>query len=282
MRDTLSGRLLMTALACLPLLPLDAARGQSASSREQSFQTYRERVEPILTRARRGHGPGLSACVACHAHAGTPLRLEPLQEDGNGRVFWSEASSRRNFEVVTRLVVAGNPDGSRLLRKPLADSAGGAPFHVGGKFWNSRNDPEWRVLAEWVRAGGMPPPARERPVLDFEFFQNCVQRIFLDKREGHVECIHCHGSGERGFAQTLPEGRTYWTADESRQNFAIVRRYVEPGSPLMSRFLTHPLSPKAGGDHMHAGGRRWPSQDDPEWRMLAAWVRGEATPCVTR
>ena len=34
---------------------------------------------------------------------------------------------------------------------------------------------------------------------------------------------------------------------------------------------------EAGGDYAHNGGRRWTSQDDPEWQMLAAWVRGERT-----
>ncbi len=83
----------------------------------------------------------------------------------------------------------------------------------------------------------------------------------------------------RGFARTIPDGRADWNEEESRQNFAVIERYVEPGYPLMSRFLTHPLAPEAGGDPYHGGGRRWFSQDDPEWQMLAAWVRGEASTC---
>ncbi|MCI0435157.1 MAG: hypothetical protein L0271_16185 [Gemmatimonadetes bacterium] len=247
-----------------------------------SFETYRQRVEPIFLRERAGHGPGLSPCAACHTHNSTPLKLEPLEEDANGRVFWSEAASRTNFDIVSRLVAPGDPEASRLLRKPLATPAGGAPFHVGGKFWASKDDPEWRTIADWVRAAA--PAVNRAPdgtkLPDFEFFRTCVQRLFLSKREGHVECVHCHGSGERGFAQTLPPGRTFWNLEESRQNFDLLTRYVEPGFPLLSRFLTHPLSPEAGGDHMHAGGRRWGAQNDPEWQMLAAWVRGEAPRCV--
>ncbi|WP_419937811.1 hypothetical protein [Candidatus Palauibacter sp.] len=34
------------------------------------------------------------------------------------------------------------------------------------------------------------------------------------------------------------------------------------------------------GDYFHGGPRRWDSTDDPEWRMLAAWVRGETPECV--
>ena len=31
----------------------------------------------------------------------------------------------------------------------------------------------------------------------------------------------------------------------------------------------------AGGDRFHAGGKHWKSQSDPEWQILAAWVRGQ-------
>ena len=98
---------------------------------------------------------------------------------------------------------------------------------------------------------------------------------------GHVECFHCHDAGVRGFARALPEDRDYWNLSESRRNFELVKRYVEPGFPLRSRFLTHPLAPEGGGDHFHSGGRRWQSQDDPEWQMLAAWVRGERPRCMS-
>ncbi len=258
-----------------------------ASSAQEAldFKRYRAEVEPIFIAPRGGHGPGISPCATCHVNSGTPLKLQPLQEAGDGQVFWSEEQSRKNFEVVARLVVPGQPERSRLLRKALAVQAGGAPFHVGGKFFQSQADPEWQVMAGWVRAAAIRPDlaAAETtpPPLDFRFFQTCVQQIFLNKREGRMECIHCHGGGSRGFARTLPEGRAFWNLEESRRNFEVLRRYVEPGFPLRSRFLTHPLAPEAGGDHYHSGGRRWFSQDDPEWQMLAAWVRGEESRCVS-
>ncbi|HXV86392.1 MAG TPA: hypothetical protein VD793_06820, partial [Gemmatimonadales bacterium] len=252
------------------------------------FQFYRERVEPIFIRPRAGYGPGLSPCATCHVQSGTPLKLQPLQEGEGGRVFWSEEQSRRNFQAASRLVVPGRPEQSRLLNKPLAVAAGGTPYHVGGKFWDTRDDPEWRTLADWVRSAGAAGTGAEvaagetaPPALDFEFFRTCVQRVFLNQRPGLVQCVHCHGAEPRNFAPEIPEGRSFWNLEESRRNFAVLRRYIEPGFPLMSRFLTHPLAPEAGGDHFHAGGRRWPSQDDPEWRMLAAWVRGEATTCLS-
>jgi hypothetical protein len=258
--------------------------GSPAGAQEGlDFRFYRDNVEPIFLIPRGGgHGPGMSPCVTCHAHVGTPLRLQHPEETADGRVVWSEEQSRRNFEVVSRLVVPGAPESSRLLRKPLAEEAGGAPFHVGGKFWEDQSNAEWQTLARWVRAAAPSRAQAETrpPVLDFDFFRSCVQQVFLDKREGRMECVHCHGGPERNFARTLREGRSFWDLEESRQNFEVIERYVDPGYPLNSRFLTHPLAPEAGGDPYHAGGRRWLSQDDPEWRMLAAWVRGEETRCL--
>ena len=34
---------------------------------------------------------------------------------------------------------------------PLAAEAGGLPFHSGGKHWDSKTNPEWQTLSEWVR-----------------------------------------------------------------------------------------------------------------------------------
>ena len=40
----------------------------------------------------------------CHTwQANTPLMLESLETDEDGGVYWTEAQSRRNFEVVSRL-----------------------------------------------------------------------------------------------------------------------------------------------------------------------------------
>ena len=267
---------LALAIALMALVP---GAGRVAGQVPLSFERYRETVEPIFLADRGGWGPGRAPCVTCHAEQGTPLRLQRLRETAEGEVFWSEEDSRRNFDVVSRLVTPGDPDRSRLLRKALAVSAGGAAFHVGGKFFEAKADPEWRAMADWVVAADpVEPPSR--PSLDLDFFSDCVQRVFLDKRPGDVECVHCHESGTRGFARRIPEGRDFWNEEESERNFAITRRYVEPGEPMMSRLLTHPLAPAAGGDYFHGGPRRWASTEDSEWQMLAAWVRGETPECV--
>ena len=117
-----------------------------------------------------------------------------------------------------------------------------------------------------------PPPA----ALDFEFFKSEVQPIFLAKRAGFTRCVVCHaGEGRVGFLMPLAAGATAWDGEQSRANFEAVSRLVTPGEPLTSRLLMHPLEPEAGGDEFHNGGRQFASQNDPQFRTIAAWVRGE-------
>lgn len=73
----------------------------------------------------------------------------------------------------------------------------------------------------------------------------------------------------------LEPGATNWSEDQSRKNFAIWKLFVVPGNPMKSALLLHPLAEAAGGDRFHAGGKHWKSQSDPEWQILAAWVRGQ-------
>jgi hypothetical protein len=101
-----------------------------------------------------------------------------------------------------------------------------------------------------------------------------VQPIFLAKRPGHARCVTCHSHGAPPL-QPLPPGAAMWNEEQSRANFAMWKMFVVPGNPLKSPMLLHPLAMEAGGDHFHAGGRHWKSQNDPEWQTLAAWVNGQ-------
>jgi len=121
-----------------------------------------------------------------------------------------------------------------------------------------------------VAAGQSPTPSS----LDFEFFKTRVQPIFSAKRPGHARCISCHVAGTPLRLQPFSAGATTWNDEESRKNFEAVRRVATPGN-AKSRLLMHPLAEQAGGDFYHNGGKHWDSQNDPEWRILRAWVLGE-------
>ena len=105
------------------------------------FEFFKTRVQPIFVAKRPGH----ARCTSCHIE-GTPLRLQPFSSG----TTWNDEASRKNFETMKRVVMAGNLK-SRLLMHPLAKTAGGDPFHAGGKHWQSKSDPEWQTLAAWVR-----------------------------------------------------------------------------------------------------------------------------------
>ena len=113
------------------------------------------------------------------------------------------------------------------------------------------------------------------PSLDFEFFRARVQPVFTTKRPGNARCVTCHALGTTMQLQPLLPGSATWNEEQSRKNFEIVRSRVVPGNPAVSRLLRHPLAESAGGDPHHDGGKHWTSTDDPEYQLLAAWVRGE-------
>ena len=130
------------------------------------------------------------------------------------------------------------------------------------------------TLAVTASARAQQPAAPAAAALDFEFFRTRIQPIFLAKREGLARCYVCHSQGTPLVLQRIPDGRTTWNQEESRKNFDAIQRVVTPGNPQTSRLLLMPLAEQAGGHDFHPGGKHWTSQNDPEWRLLADWVRG--------
>ena len=129
--------------AVLPMMIAAPANlpGQTRPSPDFSF--YKSRVEPIFLRKKDGY----TRCVVCHAASNNNFNLERLSL---GATSWTEEQSRRNFEMVLKLVTPGDPATSRLMMHPLAPEAGGAAYHSGGRQFNSKDDPDWAVLAQFV------------------------------------------------------------------------------------------------------------------------------------
>ena len=117
-------------------------------------------------------------------------------------------------------------------------------------------------------------PAAE-PELDYAFFKARVEPIFLKKRPEHVRCYVCHSEGSNAFRlEKLPEGKTFWSEEQSRRQFESVSRLVVPGAPDKSLILLRPLAPEQGGYAYHSGGRQFKTRDDRDWKTIAAWING--------
>ncbi len=247
------------------------AAGQVPSASSLNFAEYRKRVEPVFLKAREGG----TRCYDCHSVLTTRLHLETLTP---GNVSYTEAQSRKNFQNVARVISLSDPFKSPLLLHPLAHEVGGDPVHTGGKFWKSKDDPEWRMLAAWIEAAAKGAPKSEHEGAEakanFEYFKSNVEPIFLKQRPGHARCYGCHVLANRTFhLEPLSAGKDQWSEGQSRKNIQMVLTQVVPGEPLSSRILTHPLAPESGGEAFHSGGRQFGSQADPDWQAIAQWVR---------
>ena len=130
------------AMVIMVTIALQAAPALAAD-KTLDYGFFKTRVEPIFLKKRPDH----VRCYVCHSESTNAFKLEKLAA---GSKFWTEEQSRQNFEVASKLVVPGNTDASQLLRQPLAVQAGGNAYHSGGRQFESKNDPEWKVLAQWV------------------------------------------------------------------------------------------------------------------------------------
>ena len=107
------------------------------------YEFFKARVQPIFLQKRDDH----TRCYVCHAESNNAFHLQRLSP---GASTWNEEQSRKNFEMASILVNAGDPATSRLLQHPLAPEAGGNVFHSGGRQFGSKDDPNWKILVDWV------------------------------------------------------------------------------------------------------------------------------------
>jgi YVTN family beta-propeller protein len=164
---------LLVFLVLLTTMTLPFAAGQATSNSTQadslSYEFFKTRVQPIFLKNRDEH----ARCYGCHILSNRILHLEPLSP---GSTDWTDEQSRKNFQSALEVVNTDDPDSSKLLIHPLAPEAGGEPFHSGGRQFASQDDPDWRVLAEWVRG--------VRPIASSESASQPLTRIYVTNSAG--------------------------------------------------------------------------------------------------
>jgi len=145
--------------ASIPSVTAQTPANPDVQTPQLDYDFFKTRVEPIFLKKR---SEDHARCYVCHQvsrHGGGPLSLELLSP---GASFWTEEQSRHNFEVVSKLVVPGDPSLSLFLRMPLAPEAGGlADTHQGGRQFASEDDPDWKNMKAWVlgeKTGGSSTP----------------------------------------------------------------------------------------------------------------------------
>ena len=115
------------------------------------YAFYKAKVQPIFLAKRPDHAP----CVMCHADANNMLHLEKLSE---GQTTWTEEQTRKNFDTVAKIVQAvDDPLTAKILVHPLAPEAGGDAFHSGGRQFAGKNDPDWKIIAQWAQGATLAP-----------------------------------------------------------------------------------------------------------------------------
>lgn len=121
-----------------------------------------------------------------------------------------------------------------------------------------------------ARQGAAAPAAPKG--LDFQAYRARVEPILLATRGEHARCYTCHSQGTPLRLQELSPGATSWTEEQSRANFAAIQRVVVPGQPKISPLVLMPLAHEAGGSEFHPGGKHFASMDDPELKIIVAWI----------
>jgi hypothetical protein len=139
----------VAVVACLSLAAAWSLRpagsqpaASSAAPPSLNYEFFKAKVEPVFLTKRPGH----ARCVVCHTFNNAPFHLVPLSP---GSATWNEEQSRRNFQLVQKVVVPGY-EGSKLVTHPLAEEAGGDPHHGGGQQFASKDDPAWATLKAFV------------------------------------------------------------------------------------------------------------------------------------
>jgi hypothetical protein len=235
------------------------------------FNYFTAFVQPLFVKKYGG-----TACVDCHtpdSNASGSFRI--LAPDAGGR--YTLQQSRINFVSVLAVIDRKQPLESKLLLKPLnpltQEGTIRGMHHDGGVFWPDQYDPDFEILADWLRGAKLEDaPAKQ---LDFAFFQKHVEPIFSTPGPDGFACINCHFSHAILHLESPETAQGKFSIEEVVNNYQSALRVVDEEAPLNSYIVRKPTSPREGvpGGLSHAGGIRWP-QEKQSWQYhaLITWM----------
>ncbi len=229
----------------LPLLALAACGNPSSSD------TFQEKVVPILESRcadSRCHG----ALAGDAKHQLDPQRWLTFTVDATGRITDVPGALA---SVKAKVNSSENVAYSSVLRKTLPVAMGGQ-FHFKGSLFQSRDDADYRTLADWaatVSDGG--EGASDAPLTANEqLFATNVYPLLIDRG---CATSTCHGSlmfGGAVFQAPAQPGTLNLSRADLRATYGEAKRNLSLwGNPLQSRLLAKILPLEQGGI-AHKGG----------------------------
>lgn len=205
---------LVTAALFLTITGIQAPALAQNSSVEPDFAFFMNEVQPIFL-AKRGNNV---RCIQCHTRS-SGFRLQPLDEHA---FFWTEEQSRMNFASARAFIAPGaDPLKSRFLTHPLAASAGGDPFHGGGKHFANRSDPEWRIMADWVAGLSTRRPASRTVVRIIQTNAAGDNTSIIDPESNTVVATIDDVEIPHGVT-SAPDGSAIYLSNESMHSLDVV------------------------------------------------------------
>jgi HEAT repeat protein len=284
-KDALASLVSKQAAARLAQLPpLPPTQKLATAIEPLDFAYFVARVQPILERERSGQ----TRCMDCHGVSTNLSRHHLVRPLPSGQ--YTESAARSNFASILSLVDFKDPEQSYILRKPLAQDAGGLEVHSGGKYWASKANPEYQTILAWINGAQLtsptaadrkelarinPEPVKGRP--GFKDFVAKVQPI-LDKKYGlsqgqSCESCHSHQREASGFHLIPPDDNSHYSEAKLYANYLATLEFVNESHVTESLLLDKPLNPQsARHSTVHSGGSVWLDTHDADYQALETWA----------
>ncbi len=235
------------------------------------FNYYTAFVQPLFVKKY-----GNESCVDCHtpeANASGSFRVRPPGPEGR----YTLQQSKVNFASLLPVIDRQHPERSKLLLKPLNPLTQEGQIkglnHDGGAFWADQYDPDFQIVANWLRGAKLETPPEKQ--LDFAYFVKHIEPIFSTPGPDGFACINCHSTHAILHLESPETREGRFSLEQIENNYQSAHRVVDEAAPTNSFLVRKPTSPREGepGGLSHAGGIRWPEKKESwQYKALIAWM----------